>query len=205
MISGLRSEARKLLDFYFERADLEIPKVDFPLGRKERATQMPILYQGDNPYCVPCSVLWLSNWFGATKSVPFDQFLSKCDIDPRGSKPSQVLDAARKLGIIPNYLYLRDPTNQLTLENALKVSPLMIGLWDWPLVPNQGHEMVLLDKTEDGSWLCVNWANPNRTDFVTLPSDTEFVSAVAFADLGGVTARLPFILGLIQKLLTFFT
>lgn len=204
MISGLRLESRKLLDYDFREAfpDAQIPT--FPLGRKAKGIKLPVFTQGNTPLCVPCSVLWISEWFGRNKSLCKPQELaSNVGLNQKGALLSQVLDVAYKAGLIPNYVYVRNPTDEVEIEKALGISPLIIGLWDWPLVPG-GHAMVLLDRLADGSWLCVNWANPNRTDYVTLPSDTSFVFAVAFADINkGSEPYLSLLISLIRKLFSY--
>jgi len=206
MISGLRLESRKLFDYDSREAfpDAQIPS--FPLGRKEKAETIPILFQGNEPWCVSCSVLWIGKWFGRAIGPMCDnpRFLAtQSGINQAGSFPSQVLDYAYKRGWIPNYVYVRNPLDEVDIEKALGISPLIIGLWDWPLVPG-GHAMVLLDRLSDGSWLCVNWANPDKTDFVTLPSDTSFVFAVAFADInkGSEPFLNPFI-AIIRKFISY--
>lgn len=206
MISGLINESRKLLDYDFTSilGDTVIP--DYPLGRDSKAKTLPVLYQGSSPLCVPCSTLFISNWFDFNKSCFSPRDLAiLAGINDQGTLTSKVLDIAYRHGLIPNYLYVRDPKNNSEILRALSISPLIIGLWDWPLIPHQGHAMVLLDRLADGSWLCVNWANEHRTDFVTLPTETQFEFAVSFKQLTKNQIKHPsFITSLIRKLKTFY-
>lgn len=206
MISGLKFESAKMQDYDFLETFNHAKIPSFPIGRQSKAELQPVLFQGDKPLCVPCSTLWISNWFNLNQECLNPETLGEeCGLDAQGTYPSQVLYAAYKKGFIPNYIRIRDPENEVEIERALSVSPLIVGLWDWPLIPHQGHAMVLIDKTEDGSWLCVNWANPNKTDFVTLPSDIKFAFAYCFAHLTKTQFKSPsFFVSLIRKLQSLF-
>jgi hypothetical protein len=194
--SGLRLESRKLKDFVFERSIISDKLAKFPLGRKKEVEKLSVWYQNGYPLCVICSLLFISEWYGMEDGRSVDDVCSELELNPFGVKPSKVLKKLQSQDLIPNYLYIKN-LKQDIIEQALAHSPLMIGLWDWFLVPGQGHAMVLLDKVEDG-WLCLNWMQEDRMDFVTLPLDTKFEFAVSFKD--GVKDKKAARLGLLDGL-----
>jgi len=200
--SGLKLELRSRSDYSYEKLIFDPNEREpvFPLRRMERAQGLPVSFQGDKPYCVPCSVIFIANWLGKSSHVPtvegFVQGMLE-GLQPKGFAVSTVLDRAKKLGLIDTYSYLTNPNDQSILNAALASTPLMVGLWNWPLVPDQGHAMVLLDRLANGDFLCINFANPKETDFVTLPSDTRFVFAVSFAtSKHQKDGTMPFVRGL---------
>jgi hypothetical protein len=194
-------EIRKLKDYYIENVHVEGDLMVY--DRKERALKVPVLFQGNENLCVPYTVLFLAAFQGGIdiKSI-LGTFMSRIRLDNKGSKPSQVLELARKMQLIPNYFYLKKLDRE-SISNALKISPLAIGVWNWWRVPNQGHFMALIDETKDG-WLCVNWMNEKKHDFVTLPFDQPIQVAVAFADSEGRKANSGFFDALLQILISIY-
>lgn len=189
---------RKLSDYYLERVK---PVVSHPPeDRKEVAKGLPILFQGNQNVCVPYSVLFVGMLLYKINILDvFPKFLDAINFDSLGSKPSKVLDLARKLGIIKNYFYLKS-TNKKALSEALKVSPLMFGVYDWFTIPG-GHSMVMLEELNDG-WFCIKWDDKDKADFCTIPFEQPITFAVAFGDLPEGDARLHFFDALWQVIKT---
>ena len=196
----MKLEARKLKDFYVE--NVSIDKGYYKYDRKQRAMELPNLYQGDKNLCVPYTILFIAAYiYGVNIFEVISDFMGKVAMDKKGSKPSQVLKLAKGMKLLKNYFFLKN-TDRKTISQTLRVSPLAIGLWNWWRVPNQGHFMALIDETPEG-WLCVNWMDDKKHDFVILPFDQPIHVAIAFGDLGDGKANSPFFEALYQVIKTF--
>jgi len=192
-------ETRKLGDYYLE--NVVAPKTQ-EYNRIERAKEVANLYQGDENLCVPYTILFIASYiYGINIPRVLPGFMSGVLMDKKGSKPSQVLEWARSIEFIKNYFYLQK-TDTESIRKALKISPLAIGVWDWWRVPKQGHFMALIDETLSG-WLCVNWMDKEKHDFVTIPFDQPIQVAIAFGDLEAGKARSNFITASAQTVKTF--
>lgn len=189
MNTGLIAEGRSIKDFAFSKSLVSISDTD----RRGRAERLPVFYQNGRPECVLCSLDFISHWFRMDAMRPY------VPIGFQGVKPSVALKAYFKKERIPNYLFLPKISPEAIFE-ALERSPLMIGVWNWFLVPG-GHCMVALEKDGENI-LCLNWMNEHKHDFVSVPvKDTQIDFAVAFGDVD-FKPRLPFPKALLWKIKT---
>lgn len=172
MNTGLIHEGRKIKDYVF------YPK-GFPLcleDRRGQAERLPVFYQNGNPECVLCSLDFISHWFSMGAMRPYVEMSS------RGVKISKALEIYKKRDRIPPYHFLHKPTLE-AISEALVRSPLVLGLWNWFLVPG-GHCLVALE-IEGRNVLCINWAQKDKHDFVSIPlEDVQVDFAIAFGDTG---------------------
>lgn len=156
---------------------------DWPIkGRMEKASSMPVFFQGDQPRCVMMTMMWIACWFGYDTAKVLEVGMG-IPYDSDGTYPKKVMETLRKAGVFPYYYFIRKKDFN-TVADALTRSPLAIGLTDWPLTPDGHHMMALLDKTDSlySDYVCVNWNNPNRLDKVTLPYDMDFGEIIAFSE-----------------------
>lgn len=222
-MSGLSWEAFSFKDVSFEKAFG--PASGGPivaLGRD--ISGIPIVCQGTENTCVACAVTWIEQFLEKDKPDLSHEWLASISrTGPNGAKPSQVLEPARKTGIlsqylwdsgatgdclddaskhcIPGYAYLEDLTPQ-GLYNGLKRGPLMIGVDDW--MGMGPHMMVAYDVTDDGSALkAVSWGNPSiQEEVVVMFKAVELAIFVGElpVSLGKDQLRLPMLSVLKDKL-----
>lgn len=186
-ISGLPFSLPTKKDYVFPNDVFSHQEVTGPIGRTEKAQTLPVQYQGDQPLCVQCSLDFMTSWINPTKHRNFS-----LPITDAGIEIKDALYAYWKHGLIPNYYFIDRP-NQKDIERALVTGPLLIGLYEWPLVPG-GHAMVLLEPNSQQQWQCVNWMQPDRTDFVGLPFEQYIDFVVVFTDeLNGEELRLSWL------------
>jgi hypothetical protein len=172
-------------DFFYEGRDgtMRYPSQPLPLGRTERARTIGVRYQGGHNACVAKSLEWIAEWCGRDGSKVFTPE-EYARINAYGIAPRKALEAYRKAGVFPNWVWLRRLDAE-TVRSALALSPMIVGV-DGFLAKGMPHAMVLLEALTDG-WLLVNWNDPTETDFVTLPYDsTSFTFAAAVADFSRV-------------------
>ena len=204
MKGSLKFEARSFKDWSAEKAfgaNEVIPII--PLGRvdKLQSLNLPVVYQGDKPNCLSCSVTFIQQWREATGDALSEDWLAhETGTSGDGNVPSKVLDFARKVGIMPetcadqgrefleaskhqtgNYFYFSH-YDQQTLYRALKDCPLLIGVEDWNGVQG-GHALTLLDVTPEGDWICVNWWNQHVQETVVVNKSFPIKLAVGYGDL----------------------
>ncbi len=203
---------------------LEAPR---PLGRVEalKNLSLPIVFQGEVASCVSCTVTWIEQWLrttGERLSWPFLSELARTGSE--GATFSAVLEPARKIGIcgwnvygkpeaewdamrnkIPGYFRL-SRFDWPSLFHASKVSPLLVGVAGY--ADGLDHAMALLDWTEDGKPICVNWWRNDAQDFVVLESTDRIVAAAEFAlpppAMRPKDFRFPFLEVLFSKFRHFF-
>lgn len=222
-MSGLSWEAFSFKDVSFEKAFG--PASGGPivaLGRD--ISGIPIVCQGTENTCVACAVTWIEQFLEKDKPDLSHEWLASIShTGPNGAKPSQVLEPARKTGIlsqylwdsgatgdclddaskhrVPGYAYLEDLTPQ-GLYNGLKRGPLMIGVDDW--MGMGPHMMVAYDVTDDGSALkAVSWGNPSiQEEVVVMFKAVELAIFVGElpVSLGKDQLRLPMLSVLKDKL-----
>lgn len=198
-LSGFILESLKKTDYLFEKV-FKVEKQDIKhLGRSYK--DVPIVYQGDKPICVPCSLAWFSMWSGAEKRDPGD-LLSNISLYMLGTKPSEALKSAKKRGWIKNYSYIRKRTPD-ALYAALKLSPLLIGVPSIPTVRGP-HAMILLDVDEKGNWVCVSWGTKDKQQLIGLSQDYPISFAVSFAEVPSQTTIANIIPSLLDLIVSFF-
>lgn len=222
-IGGLIFESPNFKDFDFNLVFGAAPFMEEikPLGRD--ISDIPVICQGSENTCVSATLTWIRQWMDKNKPDLSHEWLACIsNTGERGAKPSQVLEPARKIGIIPEaawmenldfehrvqlaseyklpgYFYVRD-LSKYGLYHALKSSVLAIGVKDWMGVGP--HFMAAYDVNEEGL-MCVNWWNENEQDKAVVPFE-KVVIAVAFNELpegmDKSQARLPFFNVLNDKL-----
>lgn len=199
MKGSLKLESRSFKDWSAEKRfgsseDVEI----LPLGRKEKldSLKLPTVYQGNQPSCVSCSVVFIKQWMESSGEALSEEWLAKeSGTDGTGNYPSKVLETARKTGIAqdgpPEEQFLTASAHKVgnywnfhkfdrqTLYKALKENPLMVGVEDWNGVSG-GHAMVLVDVTPEGDWIAANWWNPSEQDYEVLNKDQKIIMATGF-------------------------
>lgn len=204
-MGGLILESPQRKSFYHENVFGAAPFLEEikVLGRD--TSGLPVISQGSVNSCVSCSVTWVRQWLDKEKPDLSWEWLAEISHTRKnGARPSQVLEPARKIGIVTDdvwktelltfeekiekalehkisgYFYVRDLSKQ-GIYHALKTSPLLIGVQDWGNVGP--HAMVAYDVTENGQNLkCKNWWKENEQDEAVVPFD-KVVLAVAFASL----------------------
>jgi len=168
--------ARK--DFVHERVFGSAPRYDrTPLGRDVSAVPVPL--QGDLNTCVPCSVTFVVEWLKQEHPGLSHEWLADISqVRPEGATFRQVLEPARKNGIVtrktwtaqaefetmleeaaknrlPGYFRIMDLSAD-GLYHALRKGLVIVGVRDYRGIGP--HAMVAYDVTPDGLALrCRNW------------------------------------------------
>lgn len=232
MRGGLILEAPRFKNFTHEKVFGAAPileKIE-PLNRD--ISGIPVVFQGNVNTCVSCALTWIRQYLDKEKPDLSWEWLAEISrTGQAGAKPSQVLEPARKNGIlkqdkwdeglaktdfdealqeaypfcIPSYFYVTD-LSKYGIYHALKSSPLAIGVENFMGVGP--HFMAAFDVTEDGQRLkCANWWKDGEQDVKEVPFE-DVIIAVAFGSLpDGVDkklARAPFFDVFCGKLRFFF-
>ena len=222
-MSGLAWESYRFKDISFEKAFG--PFTTGPivaLGRD--VSGIPIVCQGTENTCVACSITWIKQYLEKEHpDLSHEWLASISNTGPNGAKPSQVLEPARKTGIlsqylwgicasgdcfvdaaehrIPGYAFLED-LSPSGIYNALKLGPVMIGVDDW--MGMGPHMMVAYDVTDDGTALkAVSWGNSSvQEDVVVMFKAVELAIFVGElpVSLEKDQSRLPMLTVLKDKL-----
>ncbi len=216
--SGWKLEAPKFKDYSHELAfGASNPEPIVPLGRS--VAGVPLVYQGEKPGCVSCSVTWIKEWMesvGGSSPLCWEFLYNESLTGPNGVAPTKVLDIARKTGIpvdqngtdadrhrIPGYFFLRGLDSQ-SVYAALKQSPIMVGVADWNGAGP--HMMVAYDVQDEETLEGVGWWDPKRQELVKIPfGKVIFACRIAPVPEGadGNLFRLPFIDTLSAKIAFF--
>lgn len=195
-----------------------------PLGRD--VSKVPDIFQGEENTCVVCAVTWIEQFDSKNNPNLSHEWLRDiAHVGERGATFNQVLEPARKVGILlqeawnkglqnidfptalmeagnyrwPGYLYVRD-LSKFGIYNALKKSPLIIGVRDWKGVGP--HAMVVYDVTEDGQALKgKNWWEEEVDAVVPFEVVVKAAYPTEFPEgFNKFKARLPFLEILIEKI-----
>ena len=229
MKSGLIIESPRRKDFAHERIFGAAPFLEEvkPLGRD--ISDIPVVYQGRFNTCVSATITWIRQFEDNNKTNLSHEWLADISqTGEQGAKPSQVLEPARKTGIITqgswdmnlekidlnaalneayeyhidNYFYVQD-LSKFGLYHALKDCPLAIGVISWKEI-NSPHMMAAYDVTEDGQALkCANWWKEDEQDVQEVPFEKVILAVAVKSMPEGFTkkdARLSYFTVLRNKL-----
>ena len=204
---GLILESPRFKNFSHEKIFGASPFLEEIKPFNRDISGLPLIFQGKVNSCVSCAITFIRQWQDKNKpDLSWEWLADISNTKPAGATPSQVLEPARKTGILPqgqwdsnlkdvnfeaalnsayeyrigNYFYVRDLSKN-GLYHAMKETPIAIGVRDWKGVGP--HFMVAFDATDDGQMLkCANWWRDDTQDVQVVPFESVVV-AVSFREL----------------------
>lgn len=188
-----------------------------PLGRD--ITGVPIIFQGSKNTCVASTVAWITQYLNKAPSLSQDFLAVESNTAIDGATPSQVLDAAHKVGTcesakwlecnekithelelnaaqnrIAGYAFLHD-LSPAAIFDALKSNPVMIGVDSYR--GSDPHMVAAFDVSDDSkSWKSANWWKSTEQDVIYIPfADVRFAAVILTEKpVGNVTVPITKVL-----------
>ena len=194
MKGGLVLEPLKFGDYSHELVfGTSSPTEIVPLNRD--TSGIPVVFQGQENTCVSCSITWALQWMDKNHPNLAHEWLALISrTDQNGATVSQVLEPARKTGVVkeetwkaykvtetfedalldavnhqlPGYFFLTN-LSPSGIYHALQEGLVLVGVKEWKGVGP--HMMVAYDVTTDGKLKCKNWWDQNVQSEEEVPFD----------------------------------
>lgn len=175
---------------------------EVPVAFSHDIKGLPVVYQGSENTCVPCSVTFLEQWFEKTGLALSHEFLAKISkTTPEGATPKQVLQPAKDIGIAPTKIYEKDYSDGFIIASQHKIggyarltnlakdnlasfihkTPIMVGVDNFK---NVGPHMMVAYGYDLSTNVvkCSNWWDPKKQDLVDISFDEISYAAKVYDD-----------------------